>query len=132
VKSNPEVFDLQVSRGAPFRDTEWLVGIAAVGTPPGGAFEVRIHGLGAPQLADYRSRAVAVPVLVVSVAVGLEVANENVLGADGDVLVAPRTLVELARNAEGQNDDIVVEVHSPQTLSSTRQTGLVHRGSLVE
>ena len=94
------------------------------------ALEVRADGLGSPQFAHDRSRAVAVPVLVERVSVGLEVANENVLGANGDVLVAAGALVQLARNAEGQNDDIVVEVHSPQALLSTRQTGVGHRGSL--
>jgi hypothetical protein len=73
-----------------------------------------------------------VPVLVERVSIGFEVANENVLGANGDVLVAAGTLIELARNAEGQDDDIVVKVHSPQALFSTRQIGLGHRGSLEE
>jgi len=92
--------------------------------------EVWVDGFGSPQFARDRSRAFAVPVLVEGVSVGLEVANENVLGANGDVLIAAGALVELARNAEGQNDDIVVEVHSTQALFSTRQTGLGHRGSL--
>jgi hypothetical protein len=70
--------------------------------------------------------------LVEGVAVGLEVANEDVLGADWDVLVAAGALVELARNAEGQNDDVVVEVDPAQALFSTRQTGVGHSGSLVE
>jgi hypothetical protein len=100
--------------------------------PSRGAFEVRPHGLGSPQFAHDRSRAIAVPVLVEGVSIGLEVANEDVLGADGDVLVAAGALVELAGNAEGQNDDIVVEVHSTQALFSTRQTGLGHRGSLED
>ena len=94
------------------------------------ALEIRIDGFGSPQFAHDRSRAVAVPVLVERVSVRLEVANENVLGANGDVLVAAGALIELARNAEGQDDDIVVKVHSPQALFSTRQTGLGHRGSL--
>ena len=97
---------------------------------PWRALEVRADGFGSPQLAHDRSRAVAVPMLVERVSVGFEVANENVLGADRDVLVAAGALVELARNAEGQNDDVVVEVHPPQALFSTRQTRLGHCGSL--
>ena len=91
------------------------------------ALEVRVDGFGSPQFAHDRSRAVVVPVLVERVSVGLEIANENVLGANGDVLVAAGA--RGARSTEGQNDDIVVEVHSPQALCSTRQIGLGRRAA---
>ncbi len=99
---------------------------------PWRALEVRAYGFGSPQFAHDRSRAVAVPVLVERVSVGFEVANEDMLGPNGDVFVAAGAFIELARNAEGQNDDVVVEVHSTQALFSTRQTGLGHRGSLED
>jgi len=72
------------------------------------------------------------PVLVEGIAIGFEVANENVLGANGDVLVAAGALVQLPRNAEREDDYIVIEVDSTQALFSTRQIGLGHRGSLRE
>ena len=97
-----------------------------------GAFEVGPHCLGSPQLAHDCPRAVAMPVLVEGIAVGFEVANQNVLGANRNVLVAPRALVELARNAEREDDHVVVEVDPSQALLSTREIGLGHSGSLED
>jgi len=81
---------------------------------------------GPAELSHDRLRAIAMPVLIEGGTVGLEVSNQDMLRTDLHVVVAAGTLVELARDAEHQHHNVVVEVNTSQALSTSRKVGVGH------
>jgi hypothetical protein len=84
------------------------------------------YRFGPTQFSDDRPRAIAKPVLMEGLAVGVEVADQDVLRADLHVVVTAGTLVELARDAEHQHHNVVVEVNAAQAQSTSRKVGVGH------
>jgi hypothetical protein len=103
-----------------------LLGAAPFAGTARGPLETWSDRFGSAQFSHDCLGAIAMPVLIEGLSPGLEVADEDVLCADRDVVVAPGTLVELARDAEHQHHHVVVEVDAAQALSTCRKVGVVH------